>query len=263
LINTTLTNYLLRIENERINMEDRFRTRIRTATMRLRALMCGGGSAPPEEAIIDSGLHLSWAIAPSLSRAHRKVIDVPQIGRLSRNQIAYCSLPTLCLSLAFCLVSAGAFAYGQTQSQIASKVQKENKAIMTRHATGTFEVKMTPQASDEKGAGPAVGRYSLDKHFHGDLEGTSQGEMLAVGTAVEGSAGYVAMEQVTGTLGGRKGTFALQHTGTMTRGAPQLSVAVVPDSGTGQLVGLTGRMDIKITDGKHFYDFEYSIAEVP
>jgi hypothetical protein len=244
-------------------MEDRFRTRMRIATMRLRGLM-RGGSAPPEEAFIDSGLHPSWAIAPSLSRAHRKVIDVPQIRRLSRNQIAYCSLPTLCLSLAFCfLVSAGAFAYGQTQSQIGSKVQKENKAIMTRHATGTFEVKMTPQASDEKGADPAVGRYSLDKQFHGDLEGTSKGEMLAVGTAVEGSAGYVAMEQVTGTLGGRKGTFALQHTGTMTRGAPQLSVTVVPDSGTGQLVGLTGRMDIKITDGKHFYNFEYSIAEVP
>jgi hypothetical protein len=87
--------------------------------------------------------------------------------------------------------------------------------------------------------------------------------MLAVGTAVEGSAGYVAMEQVTGTLSGRKGTFALQHTGTMTRGAAQLSVTVVPDSGTGQLIGLAGRMDIKIADGKHFYDFEYTIAPAP
>jgi hypothetical protein len=131
---------------------------------------------------------------------------------------------------------------------------------MTSHATGTFEVKMTPRASDDKDAVAPVGRYSLDKKFNGDLEGTSCGEMLAVGTAVEGSAGYVAMEQITGALSGRKGTFALQHTGTMTRGAPQLSVTVVPDSGTGQLIGLAGRMDINIIDGKHLYDLEYTIA---
>ena len=124
---------------------------------------------------------------------------------------------------------------------------------MTQHASGTFEVKMTPQTSDDKGA--AVSRYLLDKKFHGDIEGTSKGEMLAVSTTVDGSAGYVAMEQVTATLGGRKGTFALQHSGTMTRGAPQLSITVVPDSGTDQLVGLSGKMEIKITDGKHFYSF--------
>lgn len=127
------------------------------------------------------------------------------------------------------------------------------------HASGEFEVKMTPQGAEDKSANAVIGRYSLDKKFHGDLEGTSRGEMLAVGTAVEGSAGYVAMEQVTGTLNKRSGTFALQHTGTMTRGAPQLSVTVVPDSGTGQLKGLAGRMTIKIEGGKHFYDFEYTI----
>jgi hypothetical protein len=138
-------------------------------------------------------------------------------------------------------------------------VQKEKKAIMTSHANGTFDVKMTPQAPDDKGEGPAIGRYSLEKQFHGDLEGTSRGEMLAVGTAVEGSAGYVAMEQVTGTLSGRKGSFALQHSGTMTRGAGQLSVTVVPDSGTGELAGLTGKMEIKIADSKHFYDFAYTL----
>ena len=131
---------------------------------------------------------------------------------------------------------------------------------MTTHATGTFAVKMTPQAPDDKDAGAAVGRYSLDKQFHGDLAGTSKGEMLAVGTAVEGSAGYVAMEQVTGTLNGRSGTFALQHSGTMTRGAGQLMVTVVPDSGTDQLVGLSGRMNIEIADGKHLYDFEYTLT---
>jgi len=95
--------------------------------------------------------------------------------------------------------------------------QKEKKPLMTTHASGTFDVKVTPQGTDEKDA--VVGRFSLDKQFHGDLSGTSKGVMLAVSTAVSGSAGYVAMEQVTGTLNGRTGTFALQHTGTMTRGA--------------------------------------------
>ena len=129
---------------------------------------------------------------------------------------------------------------------------------MTTHASGTFEVKMTPRAPDEGAS--VVGRFSLEKFFHGDLEGTSSGEMLAISSAVAGSAGYVAMEKITGTLNGRSGTFALQHTGTMTRGAPNLSVTVVPDSGTGELVGLTGGLDIKVVDGKHFYDFEYAIV---
>ena len=131
---------------------------------------------------------------------------------------------------------------------------------MTNHATGTFEVKVEPQA-DEKVGDPSVGRMSLDKQFHGDIEGTSKGQMLTAMTDVKGSAGYVAMERVDGTLSGRKGTFALQHTGTMTRGAAQLSVTVVPDSGTGQLTGLSGKMTINIVDGKHLYEFEYMIAE--
>ena len=99
---------------------------------------------------------------------------------------------------------------------------------------------------------------SIDKQFAGDLAGTSQGEMLSVGTAVEGSAGYVAMEQVTGTLEGRSGTFALQHSGTLNRGAQALSISVVPDSGTGQLAGISGSMSIRIDGGKHSYDFEYT-----
>jgi hypothetical protein len=104
---------------------------------------------------------------------------------------------------------------------------------------------------------------SIDKQFHGDIEGTSKGQMLTAGTAVKGSAGYVAIERVSGTLRGRSGSFVLQHSGTMTRGAPQLSITVVPDSGTGQLVGLTGKMAINIADGKHSYDFEYALAENP
>lgn len=126
-------------------------------------------------------------------------------------------------------------------------------------ASGTFDVKMTPQPQE----GTAVGRMTLDKQFHGDLEATSKGEMLAFTTGVEGSAGYVAMEQVSGTLKGRRGTFVLQHGGTMTRGTPQLSITVVPDSGTDELVGLAGRMTIEIANGKHSYGFEYTLAEKP
>jgi hypothetical protein len=156
--------------------------------------------------------------------------------------------------------SIGFKASSKSQAQVSSKVQKEKKAIMPTHASGTFEVKMTSQ-SPNNADGAAVGKFSLDKTFQGDLQGTSKGEMLAISTPVQGSAGYVAIEQVTGTLNGRTGTFALQHTGTMNRGVPQLSVTVVPDSGTGQLVGLAGKMDIKIADGKHFYEFEYTLAE--
>ena len=127
-------------------------------------------------------------------------------------------------------------------------------------AKGTFEVKLKPQADDSVGD-PTIGRMSIEKQFHGDLEATSKGQMLAVQGDVKGSAGYVAMERVIGTLGGRTGTFALQHTGTMNRGVPGLSVTVVPDSGTGELVGISGTMNIIIADGKHSYEFEYTIAQ--
>lgn len=128
-------------------------------------------------------------------------------------------------------------------------------------ATGTFEVKLNPQQLADKTADATLGRLSIDKQFKGDLEAVSKGEMLSAGTSVKGSAGYVAIERVSGTLQGRSGAFVLQHTGTMTRGAAQMSVTVVPDSGTGQLAGLAGTMAINIVDGKHLYDFEYTIAE--
>ena len=108
-----------------------------------------------------------------------------------------------------------------------------------------------------------MGRMTIDKQFHGDLEATSKGQMLTAQTDTKGSAGYVAIERVTGTLKGRSGTFVLQHTGTMNRGVPQLSITVVPDSGTGQLAGLAGKMDIKIIEGKHSYEFEYILPETP
>jgi hypothetical protein len=127
---------------------------------------------------------------------------------------------------------------------------------MTR-ATGEFEVKLTPQSADES---KMLGRMAIDKQFRGDLEGSSKGEMLTAGTDVKDSAGYVAIEHVSGTLQGRAGTFILQHTGTMNRGRPSLSVSVVPDSGTGGLKGLSGTMTIDLGGGKHAYVFDYTIA---
>ncbi len=131
---------------------------------------------------------------------------------------------------------------------------------MTTRASGTFEVRLSPQADGEAG-GACVGRMLLDKRFEGDLQASSKGQMLAVRTSTEGSAGYVAMELVSGKLKGRDGTFVLQHTGTMTRGAPQLSVNVVPDSGTGELEGLAGRMEIVITQDGHSYHFDYTLGD--
>jgi Protein of unknown function (DUF3224) len=134
----------------------------------------------------------------------------------------------------------GCAAYGQIQSSIPNAVKKGER--MATHTSGTFEVKLVPQPPDDKAEGSTLGRMSIDKQFHGDLEGTAKGQMLTAGTDVKGSAGYVAIERVTGTLHGRSGSFVLQHSGTLTKGAVQQSITVVPDSGAGQLVGLTGKM---------------------
>jgi hypothetical protein len=136
---------------------------------------------------------------------------------------------------------------------------KKETAVMN-HASGTFEVKLNPQPSEDNVGDPAIGRMSIDKQFFGDLEGTSKGQMLATHTAAEGSAGYVAIERVSGTLHGRSGTFALQHNGVMSRGDGQLTINVVPDSGTGELEGLGGKMTIHIVDGRHAYEFEYTLG---
>ena len=133
-------------------------------------------------------------------------------------------------------------------------------AIM-KHARGSFEVSLKPLDPYNRSAEAELGRRSIDKQFHGELEAVSQGEMLSAGTPTKGSAGYVAIERVTGSLDGRSGSFTLQHNATMTRGTPYLNIIVVPDSGTGQLAGLSGTMNIIITDGKHAYDFEYSLPE--
>jgi Flp pilus assembly protein TadG len=129
---------------------------------------------------------------------------------------------------------------------------------MADRARGTFEVRMTPKA-DDQAASAGLARMLLDKTFHGDLDGTSKGQMLGAMTQVEGSAGYVAIERVEGTLAGRRGTFMLQHSGSMTRGQPNLTVTVVPDSGTGQLASLSGTMTIIIEGAKHLYEFQYRL----
>ncbi len=155
----------------------------------------------------------------------------------------------------FCLCVAG---WGYAQSRAAQGAPKEK--VVTGHARGTFDVKLTPQAGED-GADASIARMTIDKQFHGDLEGTSKGQMLA--SRAKGSGGYVGMEVFTGTLKGRKGSFALQHSGTMTPAAQQLSVTVIPDSATGQLEGLAGTMKIKVDNGKHSYEFEYTLPEVP
>ena len=132
--------------------------------------------------------------------------------------------------------------------------------LVTARASGSFDVKITPLANDTPTEGSPLGRMAIDKQFHGDLEATSKGEMLTAGTAIKNSAGYVAIERVTGTLAGRTGTFALQHNATMTRGEGALNIVVVPDSGTGELTGLAGSMQIEIANGAHRYVFEYELS---
>jgi len=165
-------------------------------------------------------------------------------------------IAAVCLFFGF-----GSAAYSPARSSVSKPSQKGTD--MPSHASGAFEVKLVPQPPEDKAEGSTLGRMSIDKEFHGDLEATSKGQMLTAGTDVKGSAGYVAIERITGTLHGRTGSFVLQHSGTLTRGAPQQTITVVPDSGTGQLVGLTGKMTINITDGKHSYEFDYTLPETP
>jgi hypothetical protein len=128
---------------------------------------------------------------------------------------------------------------------------------MTQQAIGTFEVKLTPV--EDSPADPTMGRMTIDKQWSGDLTGTSRGQMLNGGDMKTGSAGYVAIEKFTGTVKGRKGSLIFQHSATMTSGQGDLTITVVPNSGTEELKGISGKLTIKIESGKHFYDFEYSL----
>lgn len=142
---------------------------------------------------------------------------------------------------------------------MAAQTPAKKDAPMSHRATGTFDVKVAPLEpynKDDK----AIGRYSLDKQFHGDIEGASKGEMLAFGTGAAGSSGgAVAIEKVTGKLAGKSGSFVLAHRGTMDAGKPAYSIIVVPGSGTGELAGISGTMDLIIEGGKHSYVFEYTL----
>jgi hypothetical protein len=159
----------------------------------------------------------------------------------------------LCLFLGFCTCA---------HAQANSAAQKADARGTTRaiQASGTFEVKLTPHRQDGAPGDSSLGSMLIAKQYHGDLEAIGRGQMLTAMTPIKGSGVYVAIERVTGTLHGRRGSFVLQHSGTMTRGAQQLTITVVPDSGTEQLAGLAGKLMIKITEGKHFYNFEYTLT---
>ena len=154
---------------------------------------------------------------------------------------------------AFCML----FCLGLTANSQTKSVNQET--AVTKHATGTFEVKVTPLAAEENIGDPMIGRLSLEKQFAGDMAGTSKGQMLGIGTAKKESGGYVAAERFVGTLDGKKGSFSLQHSETMQNGKFDLTVTVVPDSGTDELVGISGKMTIIIKDGKHFYELDYTL----
>lgn len=131
-----------------------------------------------------------------------------------------------------------------------------------QHVAGPFEVSVIPQGQPEVRDGVTTGRMAIDKRYHGALEGTGVGEMLSAMTTTEGSAGYVAIERVNATLEGKRGSFVVQHSGTMARGAQALSISVVPDSGTGELAGIAGTMRIRIEDSKHFYELDYILPTI-
>jgi hypothetical protein len=207
-----------------------------------------------EDEIVSEHLIRKIMIRETVAHVSVSIVEKILTGR-ARMAAAICLMSIV---MAFAQAQSTIPAQGQASSVHLSPVQ--NEVSMTKHAKGAFDVKVTPQKPDSKEAEMSkLGRMSLDKQFHGDLEATSTGEMLAAMTEVKGSAGYVAMERVNGTLQGKSGTFVLQHLGTMTRGVPQLNVTVVPDSGTDGLVGLAGSMTIKIEEGKHFYEFDYTL----
>lgn len=166
----------------------------------------------------------------------------------------------LASALLAALVMAGPAAISADSSDAQGSPQQE-RGPMTQKAAGTFEVTLQPLSEPDSSGGTTLGRMSIDKKFSGDLVGTGKGEMLSAMSGVKGSAGYVAIERVEGSLEGKEGSFVLQHSGTMTRGEPDQAITVVPDSGTGELAGISGTFIINIVEGKHFYEFEYQIPE--
>lgn len=158
------------------------------------------------------------------------------------------NLKTILIFALFCIIGLIAIPYAQV-------VYSGDVSLKTKHIKGEFDVAMESQTDDEF----AVGRMTLDKTYHGDLHGFSKGQMLSHVTNVKGSAGYVAMESFNGSLDGKKGGFVLMHQGIMDKGAQSLEISVIPDSGSDELTGISGKMSIEIVDGKHFYLFDYTL----
>lgn len=164
-----------------------------------------------------------------------------------------------CASIGAAVIACAAFTGASVDPAPAGPANKETPTVTRLKASGAFEVKLLPVGEAEKGEGSTLARMTIDKQFHGELEATSKGQMLTAMTETKGSAGYVAIERVTGNLAGKKGSFVLQHNATMDRGTPMLNIIVVPDSGTGDLTGLTGTMKINVAGGKHSYEFDWAI----
>ncbi len=196
----------------------------------------------------------------TLSTAQRKTLDILVPSQARRFRIPSAALGAHRDYAQTSCPGRSLYAELPRLRSLISLTATRSRPPMTTHASGTFEVKLNPQAADDYADAATMGRMSMDKQFRGGLDGTGKGQMLTAMTDVKGSAGYVAIERVTGTLDGRSGTFVLQHNGTMTRSTPHLVITVVPDSGTGELTGLAGTMTIDIADGKHSYGFDYSLA---
>jgi hypothetical protein len=166
----------------------------------------------------------------------------------------------------FCIIAGLGLCFSIAQyssADIPRSSTGQKEAVVPHDVSGSFDVKLTPQQPEPAIADSGIGRMLLEKQYHGGLEATSKGQMLWFGDPAKGSAGLVAIERVTGTLAGRSGSFALQHSSSMNRGAMQISVTVVPESGTDQLTGLAGSMTIQIENGKHSYQFDYTLPEAP
>lgn len=172
---------------------------------------------------------------------------------------------TQAVCFVFVILSCAGGLWAATRAQTAAASADKKEKTMTYHAKGSFEPVLTPQPPEDKAEGSTLGRMSISKKWHGGLDATSAGQMLTALTDVKGSAGYVAIERVTGKLNGRSGSFVLQHMGILDRGAPHLTVTIVPDSGTGQLAGIAGgTMNLIIeADGKHLYELDYTLPEKP
>lgn len=171
--------------------------------------------------------------------------------RISARQMMAVALVAVCLG--------GSIVFAQSPGTSPASAQARGDAVVTKHASGSFDVKVSPEGTPDKAEGSTLGRMSLDKQYHGALEAAGKGDMLTAGTDVKGSGAYVAIERVIGTLNGRTGSFVLQHTGTMTQGVPTMSITVVPDSGSGQLAGIAGKLNITIESGKHSYVLDYTL----